>query len=284
MILPDDLKQRLITASLALSIVLGSLFFATYSGFQPFFPLVVSAIIAAATWEYVQMAKSKGFSPPFIFTTLLTLFYTYSVYLSTQYEGAIHLPHFALGILFVAIFVYFFLFGEAPFITIPLTFFSLAYLTLPLSTAINIVYFYPENSSFDGRWALFFVIAVAKMSDTAAYFIGKRFGKRKLAPVISPNKTWEGAGAGVIIGIATGIILYLIALLISPFAMTFYESLWLSAFICVLALLGDLSESVLKRDSGIKDSSQIPGLGGILDIVDSLIFTLPLMYIYLRMQ
>jgi phosphatidate cytidylyltransferase len=110
-------------------------------------------------------------------------------------------------------------------------------------------------------------------TDTGAYFIGKKFGRHKLAPAISPGKTWEGLGGGVAAAVA-------IALVMHPFAgvpFSFSQSAVIAALIAVVGQAGDLFESWLKRRAGVKDSGTlIPGHGGILDRVDALVFTLPL--------
>lgn len=124
-----------------------------------------------------------------------------------------------------------------------------------------------------GPGVLLAVLAVVWMADVAAYFSGRAFGKRKLAPSISPGKTWEGA-----IGAAVGVVLYGIAL---RFAFAFAPvslPLWVLCLLGVTAIsvVGDLFESMLKRQAGIKDSSNVlPGHGGVLDRIDSLTSTLP---------
>jgi phosphatidate cytidylyltransferase len=128
-----------------------------------------------------------------------------------------------------------------------------------------------------GPWVLIGVMALAWVSDIAAYFAGRTWGRRKLAPNISPGKTWEGvAGAlagvvayGACVGVVTGWLSFASA------------GVLLAAIACVLVLtvlgiVGDLFESLLKRQAGIKDSSQIlPGHGGVLDRIDSLMAILP---------
>jgi phosphatidate cytidylyltransferase len=120
-------------------------------------------------------------------------------------------------------------------------------------------------------------MAVAWVSDIAAYFTGRAWGRRKLAPNISPGKTWEGvAGAfvgvvvyGVAVGLSTGWLaeLSFVALLGAVLALL---------LLTALGVVGDLFESLLKRQAGIKDSSQIlPGHGGVLDRIDSLLAILP---------
>lgn len=124
-----------------------------------------------------------------------------------------------------------------------------------------------------GAGALLGIFAVVWMADIAAYFSGKAFGKHKLAPTISPGKTWEGAiGAGV------GVVIYGLVVRQSFGLELMSLPLWIVALLCVTAvsIVGDLYESLLKRKAGIKDSSSIlPGHGGVLDRIDSLTSTLP---------
>jgi phosphatidate cytidylyltransferase len=114
------------------------------------------------------------------------------------------------------------------------------------------------------------------IADSAAYFTGKRFGRRKLAPEISPGKTWEG-----VIGACVAVSLYGLVL-----CLAFDISLWLIVGfwgLTVLSIIGDLFESLLKRQAGLKDSGNLlPGHGGVLDRVDGLTSTLPLVAFYLH--
>jgi phosphatidate cytidylyltransferase len=127
------------------------------------------------------------------------------------------------------------------------------------------------------------VIATVKLSDTAQYFVGSNFGMHKLAPMLSPKKTWEGAVGGGLL--ASALVTYLLwkyqyALVgIAPprLALTFFFALSIS----VGGIIGDLAESLLKRDAGVKDSSSwMPGLGGVLDLLDSLLFAAPVAYLW----
>ncbi|PKO87080.1 MAG: phosphatidate cytidylyltransferase [Betaproteobacteria bacterium HGW-Betaproteobacteria-12] len=124
-----------------------------------------------------------------------------------------------------------------------------------------------------GPGVLLAVFAVVWMADIAAYFAGRRFGKRKLAPSISPGKTWEGA-----YGAAAGVLVYGLIIGHFFFAELMPLPLWIAALFVVTAvsIVGDLFESLLKRKAGIKDSSNVlPGHGGVLDRIDSLTSTLP---------
>lgn len=114
--------------------------------------------------------------------------------------------------------------------------------------------------------------------DSAAFFLGTAFGKHKLFPRVSPNKSWEGAIAGFIFAIITMITAK--ALLLNE--LTLIDSLIVGIIVGSIGQLGDLVESLFKRDAGVKDSSAlIPGHGGILDRFDSLLLTAPAVYIYL---
>ena len=124
-----------------------------------------------------------------------------------------------------------------------------------------------------GAPALLGIFAIVWMADIAAYFSGKAFGKHKLAPAISPGKTLEGA-----CGAALGVVIYGLVLR-QVFALEFFSlPFWVLALLglTVVSIVGDLFESLLKRKAGIKDSSNIlPGHGGVLDRIDSLTSTLP---------
>lgn len=127
-----------------------------------------------------------------------------------------------------------------------------------------------------GAWLLFGIMALIWIADTAAYFSGRRFGEHKLAPMISPGKSWEGvAGAAVAVTVYASILIFstdTATLGIDPFWLIL-ASLLLMAF----SIVGDLFESAIKRNAGLKDSGTIlPGHGGILDRIDSLTAALPL--------
>lgn len=130
-----------------------------------------------------------------------------------------------------------------------------------------------------GRDWVFLALFATFGSDTAAYFVGRAIGRRKLAPQISPGKTWEGAIAGVIGGIIIGLLFTLDTPLQLP--LNYWQAVLLGALISVFGQLGDLAESLLKRNTGVKDSgSLLPGHGGLLDRMDSVVFAGVVVYIY----
>ena len=139
----------------------------------------------------------------------------------------------------------------------------------------------PEVAETIYEWGGLTIVAVFAsvwVCDSAAYFAGRAFGKRKLFERVSPNKTWEGAIAGVLFAVAAFVLIQRAAL---PY-LEFTDALVCGAIVGVFGQLGDLVESLLKRDAGLKDSSAlIPGHGGILDRFDSLLFVSPLIFLYM---
>ncbi|MBI3998984.1 MAG: phosphatidate cytidylyltransferase, partial [Candidatus Omnitrophica bacterium] len=127
-----------------------------------------------------------------------------------------------------------------------------------------------------GALWVFYVILIIKAGDAGAYFIGKKFGSHKYIIHISPNKSVEGSIAGFVVTFLLSLLskLYLKDIPLSHLAI-------LGIVLGVLGQLGDLAESLLKRDAGVKDSGNIPGLGGVLDVLDSLLLAIPVTYYYL---
>jgi phosphatidate cytidylyltransferase len=127
---------------------------------------------------------------------------------------------------------------------------------------------------------IYYVCAITWLQDTSAYFVGRLFGRHKLAPILSPKKTWEGAAGGMFGAILTGIVC--VPLLGLP--ITLLQGALLGLIGGIVGPLGDLSESLIKRQVGLKDAGNlIPGHGGILDRADSLLFTAPILYYLIRL-
>ncbi len=162
--------------------------------------------------------------------------------------------------------------------TMGLTLLSLFYLTIGFATMLLIPQITSDVGGSGGGW-LVYLFATLWIADTAAYFFGWKFGNAKLSPAISPNKTVVGfigglGGAILAAGIFNFIFLKQVGFLnlIAP-----------GLIIAFFGQLGDLAESIFKREMGVKDSSNIiPGHGGILDRFDSLVFAAPLLYLYLK--
>ena len=137
----------------------------------------------------------------------------------------------------------------------------------------------------DGRMLLLYLIAVVKCTDIGAYSVGCAIGRHKLIPRISPKKTWEGVFGGVLTGLAASLLfVYFGHGRIGVFAFSWTDAVVLGLLLPVAGVVGDLIESLLKRAAGVKDSgTYIQGMGGLLDVIDSLLFTAPLLYIYTRL-
>jgi phosphatidate cytidylyltransferase len=128
-----------------------------------------------------------------------------------------------------------------------------------------------------GRDWVFFALFTTFASDSAAYFVGRAWGNHRLAPSISPGKTWEGAGGGILAAIAVGAILTLLPDLPIGYA----QAIPLALAVSVFGQLGDLVESLFKRNMGVKDSGKaLPGHGGFLDRMDSVLFAGVVVYYY----
>lgn len=278
------MQQRLAVSSIATFISLLFIFLSPVPAFKPIFTIFIAATICVAMWELFQIFKAKGLEPASKAGITFGALYAIAVAVSTQYKTAEMLPKFVLLISLLSCFLYYFSRGKSPLQNLSATVFSLAYLAITLSCMIRIAYFFDSNAIQDGRWWLLYTIVVTKMTDTGGFFVGKSFGKEKLAPYISPKKTMEGAAGGFFAAVLSSVAIMFLAKIFDygAFNMTLWQSIWLGAGIGICAQIGDLSESLLKRDGGIKDSNQVPGLGGMLDVVDSLVFSVPLVYIFLK--
>jgi len=168
--------------------------------------------------------------------------------------------------------------NTAGILAISTTLFGLMYVPWLLNFIQKINFFPKANGTY---YVLYFIL-VTKFSDTGAYAVGSLLGKHKMIPRISPGKTWEGfAGA---VAVST-----LASLLFAHFTgerltgMNWKHAVILGILLSTSAVIGDLIESLFKREAGVKDSGNyFPGIGGILDLLDSLLFNAPLMYLYLR--
>jgi phosphatidate cytidylyltransferase len=164
------------------------------------------------------------------------------------------------------------------------TLFGLMYVPWLLNFIQKICYFpFPPGSAADaGKYFLLYFILVTKFSDMGAYAVGSLIGRHKMIPRISPGKTWEGFGGAILV--STGASLAFVHLFGAKMVgMNTLHAVILGVILSVAAVIGDLIESLFKREAGVKDSGNLfPGIGGILDLLDSLLFNAPLMYLYLR--
>jgi phosphatidate cytidylyltransferase len=170
--------------------------------------------------------------------------------------------------------------NTAGILAISTTLFGLMYVPWLLNFFQKINFFPGINDN--GKYFVLYFILVTKFSDTGAYAVGSLIGKHKMIPRISPAKTWEGFGGAL--AVATGASLIYCHFLADKMpGMTPWHAVILGVILSSTAVVGDLIESTFKREAGVKDSGNFfPGIGGILDLLDSLLFNAPIMYLYLR--
>ena len=131
----------------------------------------------------------------------------------------------------------------------------------------------------------FYLLLAVKWGDAGAYFIGSKFGKHRLAPAISPKKSWEGLFGGILFSCVVGVLWWILNDgKLGPYNFPIYHTLILGVVLPIIGTMGDLVESIFKRAVNVKDSGAIAhGMGGMLDMIDSLLFTAPFMYIYIQL-
>ena len=165
-------------------------------------------------------------------------------------------------------------------LAISTTLFGLMYVPWLLNFMQKINFF--PGLGGNGKFYVLYFILVTKFSDTGAYAVGSLIGKHKMIPRISPGKTWEGFGGAIVVSTAASVVFVHLFGDKMP-GMNLAHAVALGILLSTTAVLGDLIESLFKREAGVKDSGNyFPGIGGILDLLDSLLFNAPLMYLYLR--
>ncbi len=140
------------------------------------------------------------------------------------------------------------------------------------------------DASGQGRWLLLYLIFVVKFNDVGAFFIGCTIGRHRMVPRISPAKSWEGFAGGLLTAVAVSLVIQWVGEgWLGPVRFTRRDAVLLALLLSVVGVLGDLMESQLKRAAGMKDAGRlIAGMGGMLDVVDSLLPAAPVLYFYLK--
>jgi phosphatidate cytidylyltransferase len=171
-------------------------------------------------------------------------------------------------------------------LAISVTLFGLMYVPWLLNFIQKINFFpFPAAAAAPreaGHFYLLYFILITKFSDSGAYAVGSLIGRHKMIPRISPGKTWEGFGGAIAASVLASLVFthYLGNKMVG---MNAVHAVILGVVLSVGAVVGDLIESIFKREAGVKDSGRFfPGIGGILDLLDSLLFNAPIMYLYLR--
>jgi phosphatidate cytidylyltransferase len=261
-----NIRQRVITAVIGLPVLVACF----YLGGVPFLLLILT-LAAVSINEFYNMMRVKNYLPAYYVGNFFTLFFIVSAYfaLKKNWEPA-HSAILTVAALATMIATLFLKRPKEAIVDIAVTLLGMIYIGWFFS------YFLFIRALSENGGYLFFLASTIWALDTIAYFVGKKFGKHKLLPSISPNKSVEGAIAGFIFGIIAAVVFGYYA------GFNMIHSLILGILIVVMAQLGDLFESLIKRDAEVKDSSNlVPGHGGLLDRMDSFILAGPVVYYYL---
>lgn len=273
--------KRVLTAAVLIPLVLLLIFKAS--------PLqmtwVVGLVAELALWEYLALADASGAKTPRIAVMIAVAVLFVVVFRRPDFLGPL-LGALALGLFILCVF-------RSPLKRVlpdaAYSIFGLLYVGVPLTTLP------PLSEQENGPSLLLFLFLVVWAGDIAALYVGRAWGRRKLAPSISPGKTWEGSVASVVGSVAIGLALVLLAAALSrrnggvSILLSFPGSImgWvaLAVLLNVAAQVGDLVESALKRGAGVKDSGALlPGHGGMLDRIDALLVAAPVLWYALLLQ
>jgi len=240
---------------------------------------LISFLLLVGTWECMKIMKfGDGYEKWIVFPLVIFIFYVFSKrYFQHGFYFDFRLSEIlAISLTLIAV-ITLFKFSNELYIDSGKLIFTVIYVALPFSFALGL----PKYSSIENTFSLevIFLFILIWSSDTFAYLVGKFFGKHKMAPKISPKKTWEGYIGGVVL-----------TLVLSYFVEQYQPQLrgnWMVVgfLIAAFAPLGDLVESQLKRNFGVKDSGNIiPGHGGVLDRLDSFLICVPVVYLYFILE
>ncbi|CRK85795.1 Phosphatidate cytidylyltransferase [Candidatus Providencia siddallii] len=272
----DTLKHRLITIAVLIPLVITTLFLLSPTKFG----FVIIIICTLSAWEWGQFAgfqsQTKRIGLAIIFAIILLV-------IQFSFQDITNLINEPIIFYSLLIGIIWWIIAILLVITYPISaFWSNSVVALLLFCLLTIIPFYCgmmilrtisyQNNTFFGAWLLLYIMLLVWGSDSGAYAFGRTIGRNKLAPKISPGKTWEGLFGGLIVSE----IISLLFISITPIYIIPNYLLSTSIIVVVISVFGDLAESMYKRQSGIKDSSNlIPGHGGILDRIDSLTAAVP---------
>ncbi len=269
-----DLAQRVAVALIGIPIVVGLAYVGGYA-----LALFVGVFAAVAAWEFCAMNEGRGVASSPWLAALLGLGL---VTLAAVVDFAAYPVWVAvLALVLATPMVLRWPTESKPALAVSVTLFAAFYTGGLLAFAVWLREL-DSGAGWGGAAILFMPIALTWLGDSAAYFVGRAIGRRRLAPNISPNKTWEGAIAGLVTSVGAAVLFVELTRPSVGWTLPLAHVLALGAVISVGGQLGDLVESRFKRDCGVKDSSALlPGHGGFLDRIDSLLYAFPLAYAYL---
>jgi len=281
--------RRLLSFTILWGIVLGSLFSGNKTVSDYVFLIIMVFLATTGLQEFYGMVAKLGhacYAKAGIFGGVLLLVATFC-YISGQFGTAaqpsrvndFETSFFILFVLGLCIRQFVSHHTTTGIVAISTTLFGLMYVPWLLNFIQKINFF---GRGVDGHYYVLYFVVVTKLSDCGAYAVGSLIGKHKMIPRISPGKTWEGFFGAIVVSTAASVIFAGLAGA-HLYGMTQIHAVILGVVLSISAVVGDLIESLFKREAGLKDSGCLfPGIGGILDLLDSLLFNAPLMYLYLR--
>ncbi len=241
------------------------------------FLLFVLGIGLISFYEFSQLVKNKSSNP----LTLLGLLAVAALIIN-QYFGWLDFFRLALVLLVVLLFAELYHKKDSAILNLGGTLLGIFYIGLFSSSLLAIREFYSYSGLVydQGGFLIISLFVTIWVCDSAAFFLGTAFGKHKLFPRVSPKKSWEGAIAGFVFAMLTMLAAHYVVL---DF-LSIMQSLVIGAIVGIVGQIGDLIESLVKRDAEVKDSSSlIPGHGGVFDRFDSLLYASPFVYLYLTL-
>src|SRR6266700_1973445 len=262
-----------------------------FSGYEFAFYALICVFGLIALWEFYRMLYHRGL-PNFKITAMIcgavmlvgSFYYFSRMGPARSYDFEVAVLLFFL-LTFFARQMFARLRHDEPLQTMAYTLFGLLYVLWLFNFTTKIVYLTPplSNGVLTGQFYVLYLIAVTKFADMGAYLTGSAIGRHLMVPHISAKKTWEGFFGAL--GFALFCSLALFKLMPGHLsALTWTHATILGLLLGFAAVIGDLAESIIKRSTGVKDSGNLlPGIGGALDLLDSLLFTAPLLFFYLRL-
>lgn len=261
------LKQRVITAAIMLAVFASLVFFAS----SDVFALFITVAVGIAAWEWSRLCGVSNDKMEITYAVAVGLILLVLLYL----PGSANVIRWIMlfGVLVWGANIVGLSFAPVLPAVQPIEVHRLLLGVVLLPIAGLAIFFLRHQAAESSPWLLLYSLALIWAMDTGAYFSGKRFGKNKLAPLISPGKTWEGVYGGL----AVTMVIIVLVMLLSPLSEGGVARLiFASLFAAAVSVVGDLFESRMKRASGYKDSSQLlPGHGGVLDRIDGVLVAIP---------
>jgi phosphatidate cytidylyltransferase len=270
----SNLAQRVLVGVVAIPIIL---VLCVAGG--PYFFGFVAIVSAVALREFYGLAAAKGAKPLVAAGIVLGFVVNLSFFVEWPMQPPLLVATMIAAVVLCSLWELFRNDGS-PLLNLSATFLGLLYVSLLFGTLIGIRQLFVPGASYRrGGYLVISVLVMIWICDSAAFHVGAPLGKHKLFPRVSPQKSWEGAIAGFVGAVAAAIAAkYLVLTFLS-----LGSAIAIGAIVGTIGQLGDLVESLLKRDAGVKDSSTlIPGHGGALDRFDSILLVSPCVYLYLH--